>query len=92
MTVLQTPVLGGHQGLTTTRSTLPQKTMKAWHASATQNSNMDYCACNKAMQDRVHSSANDHKNFLHYKLVGMVEIAGHWLVLPYSAVQHATDL
>jgi len=49
-------------------------------------------ACNTALPNGAHSSANDHKNFLHYKLAGMVETAGYWLGLPYSAVQHATDL
>ena len=43
------------------------------------------------MQYGAHSSANDHKDFLHDELTDMVE-AGHWLVLPYSSVEHATDL
>ena len=43
------------------------------------------------MQYGAHSSADDHKEFLHDKLADMVE-AGHWLVLPYSSVRHATDL
>ena len=48
-------------------------------------------ARDEAVQYRAHSSANDHKEFLHDKLADMVE-AGHWLVLPYSTVWHATDL
>ena len=45
----------------------------------------------EAIQYRAHSLANAHKDFLHDKLTDMVE-AGHWLVLPYSTVQNATDL
>ena len=48
-------------------------------------------ACNEAMQYGAHSAANDHKEFLRDKLSDMVK-AGHWLVLPYSSVRHATDL
>ena len=48
-------------------------------------------ARNEALQCKAHSSANDHKEFLHDKLADIVE-AGHWLVLPYSSVWHATDL
>ena len=46
---------------------------------------------NEAMQYRARSSANDHKEFLRDELADMVK-AGHWLVLPYSSVQHTTDL
>ena len=45
----------------------------------------------EAMQYGAHSSAEDHKEFLRNELADMVE-AGHWLVLPYSSVRHATDL
>ena len=48
-------------------------------------------ARDEAMQYGAHSSARDHKDFLRDELADMVE-AGHWLVLPYSAVRHATDL
>ena len=48
-------------------------------------------ARDEAMQYGAHSSAEDHKEFLHNKLADIVE-ARHWLVLPYSTVQHATDL
>ena len=48
-------------------------------------------ARDEAMQYGAHSSANGHIDFIHDKLVDMVE-AGHWLVLPYSTVWHATDL
>ena len=48
-------------------------------------------AHNEAMKCRAHSSANDHKEFLRDELADMVK-AGHWLVLPYSTVQHAPDL
>ena len=45
----------------------------------------------EAMQYGAHSLAYDHKEFLRDELADMVE-AGHWLVLPYSTVRHATDL
>ena len=48
-------------------------------------------ARDEAMQYGAHSSAEDHKEFLRNELADMVE-AGHWLVLPYSSVRHATDL
>ena len=48
-------------------------------------------ARDKAMQYGTHSSAEDYKEFLSIKLTDMVE-AGHWLVLPYSSVRHATNL
>ena len=48
-------------------------------------------ARDEAMQYGSHSSAKDHKDFLHDELADMVE-AGHWVVLPYSAVRHAIDL
>jgi hypothetical protein len=43
------------------------------------------------MQYIAHSSAEDHKEFLHYELADVVK-AGHWLVLPYSTVPHTTNL
>ena len=46
---------------------------------------------NEAIQYRAHSSAGDCKEFLHNELADMVK-AGHWFVLPYSIVQHTTDL
>ena len=48
-------------------------------------------ASDEAIQYGAHSSAEDHKQFLRDELADMVE-AGHWLVLPYSSVRHATDL
>ena len=48
-------------------------------------------ARDKAMQYGTHSSAEDYKEFLRIELTDMVE-AGHWLVLPYSSVRHATNL
>ena len=48
-------------------------------------------ARDEAKEYGAHSSANEHKDFLHDELADMVE-AGHWFVLPYSTVRHATDL
>ena len=39
----------------------------------------------EAVQYRVHSSVEGHKEFLCDKLADMIE-AGNWLVLPYSTV------
>ena len=48
-------------------------------------------ARDEAMQYGAHSSAEVYKEFLRDKLADMVE-AGHWLVLPYSSILHATNL
>jgi hypothetical protein len=44
-----------------------------------------------AVQYGSHSSAEAHRDFLRDELADMVE-AGHWVVLPYSAVRNAQDL
>ena len=43
------------------------------------------------MQYRDYSSADDHNEFLCNKLADM-DKAGHWIVLPYSVIQCATDI
>jgi hypothetical protein len=60
-----------------------------WYSKST----MEYCSLQQGhtMQYRAYSLADDHKEFICNKLADMVK-AGHWIVIPYSAIQHATDI
>jgi hypothetical protein len=91
MTVSQTAVLGRDYKFNAPRRTLPRKLCKHRMPVVLKIPQWSIAVHDKGVQYWAHSSAEDHKEFLHNKLADMVQ-AHHRLVLPYTPVLQTTDL